>query len=130
MLVLVAVTFATIGSMNAWRLGRGCNSGCAVRATSCATSCATTQQVIEEPTPPVCTKVVEVQPKKIVIPQAELVERVPQPAKEVRIPQPPIPQPDLIKYEKVPDLIRTIPQAPIVRWECPCGTTASTSCGC
>lgn len=131
-LLIVALTLAAVSQVNAWRFGRGCNTCATPVAASCGTACGTQGNlVIEEPTPPVCTKVVEVQPKKIVIPQPSKIERIAQPCKEVRIPQPAIPQPDIIKYEKVPDLIREVPQPALVRWECPCGTTASSSsCGC
>lgn len=129
-IILSALTIVAISSLEAWR---GCaNGSCARPVQGCATTCAkqacAEAVIIEEPCAPICTKVVEVPAKKIVIPTPDLIERVPQPAKQVRIPQPALPQPDLIKFEQVPDLVRRIPQAPCVRWECPAGTTATTNC--
>ncbi len=96
------------------------------RSRACAPSCVTT-----EPTPPRCCKTImvdkviqvpktiEVEARKIVIPQPDLIEHIPQPPVEVRIPQPPIPQPDIIEYRCVPDKVVRHPQEPCIRYECP-----------
>ncbi len=106
-----------------WSSQRG--SRCAPR---CAPKCA---PVRCEPRAPKCYKnimvpvtveecrQIEVPARKIVIPQPDLVECIPQPAIEVRTPQPPIPQPDIITYKCVPDKIVHHKQPPCIRYECP-----------
>ena len=96
------------------------------RRVSCPTICVRT-----EPEPPICCKtiqvpetimvdrVIQVPARKIVIPQADIVEYHPQPAVEIRIPQPAIPQPDLIQYRSVPDKVVRRKVAPCIRYECP-----------
>jgi hypothetical protein len=64
-------------------------------------------------------KTIEVPARKIVIPQPDHIEYIPQPAVEVRIPQPPIPQCDIIEYRCVPDKVVTHKQPDCIRWECP-----------
>ncbi len=111
------------------------------KTSSCRTSCAPTACApyagssaacaVEEPCPPRCTKtimvpqtiqvpkVIEVPARKIVMPQPDVIERIPCPPVEVRTPQPPIPQPDCISYRCVPDRIVHHKQPDIIRYECP-----------
>ena len=132
--------------------GRGCNTGCAVGystgygvgyAGSSAFGYADSSAAYEQ-APPICTrsiqvprtvmetKVVTVPAIRQVIPQPALCRRIPQPARCIRIPQPPIvtPQADLIKYEAVPDRVEQVPQAPIIRYMCPAGTSEGYANAC
>lgn len=113
------------------------------RTSSCRTACPTacpTACAVEEPCIPKCTKTIqvpqtimvdkeiEVQAQKIVIPQCDIVEHIPQPAIEVRTPQPPIQQPDCISYRCVPDKIVNIKRPPIVRYQCPVDSRPCNTC--
>ncbi len=115
----------TAGVVQAGWFGRGCNNGCARRSV-CEPVCAQTC----EPAIPKCCKtikvpvtvmedrVIEVPARKIVTPVPDVIEYVPQAATEIRTPQPPIPQPDIITYRCNPDKIVRHPQPPCVRYEC------------
>lgn len=126
-LLVSIVALLSVGFADAF-FGRG--NGCCPtqrRVRSCATPCA----VETEPCPPKCyktimvpktiqvAKCIEVPAQRIEIPRPDLIERIPQKPIEVRIPCPPIQQPDRIEYRCVPDVIRHIPQKPCVRFQCP-----------
>lgn len=93
------------------------------------------------PAKPICTKtimvpktiqvpkIVEVPARKIVCPQPDIIEHIPQPPKYVRRKQPPIPQPDIIECIPQPDKIVSRKVDPIVYYECPIGTNENSG-GC
>ncbi len=110
---LIVAMFALIAGSTSGLLARSCGF-------SCKKAC--------EPCPPICTKTVRVEAKKIVCPQPDLIEHIPQPAKKICIPQPPIPQPDRIEYVCQPDLVVHHKQPDLVRYECPVGTNENPGC--
>lgn len=141
MIVAALLGLLSVSSLAQGWFGRG--RGCCPRpcpTAVCAQPCAPTCEPVCEPTPPTChktimvpqtiqvPKVIEVPARRIVIAQPDICVRTPQPAKMIRIPQPPVPQPDIIKWECQPDVISYRKQAPIIRFECPaecdegCGT--------
>ena len=122
---LLAVLSVSAIAQARW-FGRG---NCCPRP--CPTACPPVAGPACEPTPPVChktimvpqtiqvPKVIEVPARRIVMPQQDLCVRTPQPAQRIEIPCPPIPQPNIVKYECVPDKIEYIKQPPLIRYECP-----------
>lgn len=93
------------------------------RNNCCKTEC--------EPTPPICCKTIMVDetikvPKTIRVParrivtkRPDIVEEVCTPDVMVRIPQPPIPQPDRCEWRKQPSKLVRHPQPDCVTYECP-----------
>ena len=114
------------------RSRRACGT-CSTR-NNCAPRCGP-RRVVSEPAPPRCcktimvdktiqvAKVIDVPARKIVTPQPDLIEYIPQKAIEIRIPQPDtvIKNPDIIEYKCVPDQVRHIKVDPCIRFECPDG---------
>ncbi len=112
------------------RSRRACGT-CPTR-TACPPRCGPSR-VVSEPAPPRCCKtimvdktiqvekVIDVPARKIVTPQPDLIEYIPQKAIEVRIPQPAtvIQNPDIIEYKCVPDKVVRHAQDPCIRYECP-----------
>ena len=139
LLFAVLVAAITFGAVNAFGRRNNCN-GCPrqtkrARRTTCPTKCVRpacgpvrTECPVD---PPRCTKTikvaktimvdkcVDVAARKIVIPREDIIEYIPQPAREIRTPQAPIEQPDCITYECVPDKVVRRPRAPLIRYECP-----------
>ncbi len=122
MIVASVIALLSVSAANAWFGGRrGCCpsrrvASCAPRTVECAPKCF---KRIKVPKTIEVEECVEVPARKIVIPQPDIVERIAQAPIEVRIPQPPIPQPDRVEYKCVPDKIVHHPQAPCIRYECP-----------
>lgn len=124
---LLAVLSISVVAQAAWFGGRG---NCCPRVRPCPTACPAPCPT-QEPCPPVChktimvpqtiqvPKVIEVPAQRIVIPQPDICVRTPQPARKIVIPCPPIPQPDIVKWECVPDRIEYRKQPPIIRYQCP-----------
>ena len=119
-LLAAIVGLLTTGLLEA-RWGGARRNGCC--QPSCQTEC--------EPTPPICCKTIMVDetikvPKVIRVParrictkRPDIVEEVCQPDIMVRIPQPPIPQPDRCEWRKQPSKFVTHKQPDCVTYECP-----------
>ena len=109
------------------------NNDCCPKRNNCPPRCKRRSRVVSEPTPPRCCKtimvdktiqvpkVIEVPARKIVTPQPDLIEYIPQEPVEVRIPQPAtiIENPDIIEYRCQPDKVVHHKQPDCIRFECP-----------
>lgn len=138
---MLITALTSLNMLDARLYKSNCGKGCerAIREVSGVDCCEKNVEKVvckESEVPPVCTKtimvpktiqvpkIVQVPAIKKVYPQAPICERIKQPAKCIKIAQPPlvIPQPDIIKYEPVPDKIVYHHQPDIIRYECPPGT--------
>lgn len=117
------VIAAVLGLLTAGLLEAHGRRWCGRKAKACNVEC--------EPTPPICCKTIMVDetikvPKTIRVPARRIVTKRPPIIEEVcqedvmvRIPMPPIPQPDRCEYRKQPSKFITHEQPDCVTYECP-----------
>jgi len=114
--------FASIILLSAGLLQARCctqRTSCPTRGTTCEPTKPICCKTIQVPTTVMVDKVIQVEPRRVITPVADVIEYIPQAALKVITPQPPIQQCDKIHYVCQPDKVRCLKQASIISYECP-----------